>query len=132
MNALAGISFDRYVPSPREAVTKLEALRIAHGSGVAPRTEPFLARSIHSLPSVNEAPTITTFDDVDRAWQILHALPEVHGFEALEMWPETRFDRFQLRLPQESQGAEGSQLLYLSPGSFYSGAEECLWVWPGC
>jgi glycosyltransferase involved in cell wall biosynthesis len=69
---------------------------------------------------------LSTEDAVDRARQVLQDLPEEYAFEAVERWSRTSFTPLDPGWQPEPGDSGRPHVLYVSPSSLYSGAEECL------
>lgn len=124
--ALASVNFEGSIPSPAEAVRRLCLARNESSSGPPLRATPFTAGAVYSLPKFPRVSSLQTADDAQRARQALADLPSDCEFEALDRWHATTFDPL-VGLTGIAPGDPARpKLLYLSPGSLYSGAEECL------
>lgn len=116
LRRLASIEYEGYVPSPREATQGLTTVR----------AEPFTAASFYSVPKLAGMSRLESADEADRARQLLESAPAEYDFDLIERWSATSFSPANFGVPIASERRAGPRLLYLSPGSFYSGAEECL------
>jgi glycosyltransferase involved in cell wall biosynthesis len=90
------------------------------------RATPFSAGTVFALPVFPRVSRLQTADDAQRARQALADLPEACKFEALGRWPETTFDPLVGLDGIKSGDTTRPKILYVSPGSIYSGAEESL------
>jgi glycosyltransferase involved in cell wall biosynthesis len=126
LSSIGGIPYNHRVPSPREAVLKLVGLRATADRSSPIRAEPLLAKAIYAVPDFECLSSLCLRDDAERAREALMSLPEEYRFEAVERWPQTTFNPLRSGIAVRPVNSSNRQVLYVSPGSAYSGAEECL------
>jgi glycosyltransferase involved in cell wall biosynthesis len=125
LSALGRVGFGPCAPLPREAILQLAELRRS-GNEPPIRCEPFLAGLHYAVPEVPDFDPVITCTDAQRAAEALAGVAEPYEFEALGRWGQARenFDAINLDIPHVEDGF--TRVLYLTPASCYSGAEESL------
>lgn len=121
---LSRIQFRAAIPEPRDAVLKIAEIR--KHSADAPQVGSIRAADTYQVPSLSKVTPLFTCEHAQRARAVLSGHSSVRGFEAVRDWPEAVFDPFQTPFPIKPLDHSATRMLYLSPGSVYSGAEECL------
>ena len=124
--SFASVDYGGAAPDIREAVLKLKGLRDADENSRPIRATPFEAARHYLLPNLASPPQLLSHVDACRARQALSGLRGDSGFQALANWETAIFEVEPVSIAGLGVGPGRPRVLYWSPGSVYSGAEEAL------
>jgi glycosyltransferase involved in cell wall biosynthesis len=126
LRSLAEAAPDGQLVSLPAAVEALSEMRQRHGGSPGMVVGRFLAGEHYQIPAVTSVSPFSSEEDAVRARQALEDADEGTAFDALRLWPGTRFHPFAYGLGITVPEKKNVRILYLSPGSLYAGAEDGL------
>jgi glycosyltransferase involved in cell wall biosynthesis len=124
--AIGGLPYKADAPDPSNVFAELVKRRRGVPDSEQIRAAPFNVPEHYGSAADFPEILIATRNDADRARRCLVNLPRDYGLEPLRQWTSGRVSTY---LPTFSDGASAHgwpRILYVSPYSAYSGAEECL------